>query len=161
MNVSDLFSFADDLGAALAAPQPAQRVNELIRGVLIDDSEWESDEQRLIHSISERLDMVSSDSRKLLILASDVLALIGEASSSERIEMLLELIADRQRSAEVMRKYAQGIISRTGYLAFLSEQRWPEAVRVRMTALSESDLIRLTHALERLEVGQLEVILAP
>lgn len=59
----------------------------------------------------------------------------------------------------VMRKYAEGSISRTGFLSFVGEQRWPDAVRRRVAELSAEDVANVMKALEESDIRQLEKIL--
>ncbi|MCC6930037.1 MAG: hypothetical protein IT359_13725 [Gemmatimonadaceae bacterium] len=137
-------------------------MNDLLRGVLtIDPGVWESDDQRLVRSISERVDVASGDDTRLLTLARDVRSLLDEASSNEAVELLLELIAERERVLGIIRKYAQGEITRTSFLSFVAEQRWPESVRHRMSALSAAGVMSLATALEAGDITQIEASLIP
>lgn len=158
--VPDRMTFARGLGAALTAPEPAQRVNDLLRGVLTTEPlAWESEDQRLVRGISERVDVASGDATRLLTLARNVQSLLDDASSNEAVELLLELIAERERVLRILRKYAEGTLTRTSLLAFVAEQRWPESVRRRVTALSSADIVRLATALEEGDITQLEASL--
>ena len=158
--VPDRKAFARGLGAALAAPEPAQRVNDLLRDVLTTEPvTWESDEQRLIRSISERVDVASGDAARLLTLARNVQTLLDEASSNDAVELLLELIAERERVLGIIRKHVQGTINRTAFLSFVAEQHWPESVRRRVAALSPADIASLATALDEGDITLLEVSL--
>lgn len=160
MSVPDRKSFAGRLEAALLAPQPAQRVSSVIGEVLTEEpSVTESEDQRLVRRISERVDVASADSARLLRLARDVQDLLDGTSSAEAVERLLELVAERARVLEIARKHAQGAITRTSFLSFVAEQRWPESVRRRMAALSPADLASLVAALEGNEIARLETLL--
>lgn len=73
----DRMCFARDPGAALAAPDPARRVCALLRCVLTSESlACESDEQRLIRSITERIDAAGRDGTRLFRVARDVHSLL-------------------------------------------------------------------------------------
>ena len=160
MRVPDRAAFAHGLGAALAAPEPAQRVHDLLYSVLTaEPAAWESDEQRLVRTISERVDVANGDTTRLLALARNVQVLLDNASSLETVALLLEFIAERERLVGILRKYVQGMISRAGFLSFVTEQRWPESVRHRVTALSAADIVDLTTALEQSDIAQLETAL--
>lgn len=160
MTLPDRMSFARGLGAALAAPEPVQEVSRLLHHVLATEPVgWEPDEQRLVRGIAERLDTASGDANRLLVLARDVERLLDHASSNEGVELLLELIAERQRLLAVMRKCAEGTISRTGFLSFIGEQRWPDMVRRRMAALPQASLASVMRALEQSDIVELEAIL--
>lgn len=160
MTLSDRTSFSHSLEAALAASEPVQRVNDLLRRVLaLEPVPWESDEQRLVRGVAERIDTASGDANRLVVLARDVEHLLDQASSNDSVEILLELIAERQRVMIVMRKYAEGTISRTSLLSFVGEQRWPDSVRRRVAELSADDLANVMKALEESDIVQLEKIL--
>lgn len=160
MTLPDRMSFARGLGAALAASEPVQRVNDLLRRVLTTEpGAWESNEQRLVRGVSERVDAVSGDADRLLVLARDVRHLLEDASSDDAVEFLLELTAERERVVGVIRKYAEGTISRSGFLSFVGEQRWPEVIRRRVAVLTAADLTDLMTALEEADVAQLEALL--
>jgi len=153
-------TLARGLGAALAAPEPAQRVNDFLRAVLTTEPvAWESDEQRLMRHISERVDVASGDAGRLVSLAQNVQGLLNAASSNEAVELLLELVVERERVLGILRKYAQGTISRTGFLSFVTEQRWPEPVRHRVAALSPADVEGVVTALEQSDIARLESLL--
>ena len=101
MSVPDRKSFAGRLEAALLAPQPAQRVSSVIGEVLTEEpSVTESEDQRLVRRISERVNVASADSARLLRLARDVQDLLDGTSSAEAVERLLELVAERARVLE-------------------------------------------------------------
>jgi hypothetical protein len=152
--------FAKGLGAALAAPEPARSVNDLLRDVLtVEPLAWDSDEQRLVRALSERIDVASGDEARLLPLARNVLALLDAASSNEAVAMLLEFIADRERVTDVIRKYCDGRLTRLSFLSFVAEQRWPGGVRQRVAALTSADAIALITALEINDVAHLEAVL--
>ncbi len=156
---SDRMSFACDLRAALAVPEPVQGVNDLLRRVLTSEfATWESDEQRLVREIAERLDTASGEATRLLVLARDVGILLDQASSNLGVERLLELIAERHRVLVVLRKYAEGTISRTSFLSFIAEQQWPELVRRRMAELSTSEIANVMQALAQSDISKLEDI---
>lgn len=158
--VPDRMAFARGLGAALSAPKPAQRVKDLLRGVLTTEPvAWESEDQRLVRGISERMDVASGDAIRLVTLARSVQSLLDNASSNEAVELLLELIAERERVLRILRKYAEGTITRTGFLSFVAEQRWPASVRRCVTALSSADIASLATALQAGDIPQLEASL--
>lgn len=153
--------FARGLGAALAAPKPAQSVNDFLRAVLTTEPvAWESDEQRLMRSISERIDVASGDPARLVPLSRNMLALLEVASSNEVVELLLELVAERERMHAIFGKYANGVITRTGFLSFIAEQRWPESLRRHIAALSSKDMESLVHALDEGDISRLEALIA-
>ncbi len=160
MTVPDRVGLARGLGAALAAPEPAQRVNDVLRAVLTTEPvASESDEQRLMRSVSERIDVASGDASRLVLLARNVHALLDAASSNDVVEVLLELVAERERVLGILRKYAAGTITRTGFLSFIAEQRWPESVRRCIAALSPGDIEGVVNALDEGDITRLETLI--
>lgn len=160
MTLPDRLAFVQQLGAALAAPQPASATRELLHRILTADlASWDADEQQFVRRITERLDATNGDSDRLVVFASDVQRLLSEASSNEIITLLIEVVAERRRALSIIRKLLNGTISRTSFLSFVSEQRWPDAVRRRIAALSPTDLAKLAIALDRADVSELETIL--
>lgn len=150
----------EDLGAALAAPNPASQVTEVIRQALVrDDDEWPVGEGQLEKRLVERLDAVVDDPERLLQLTSDLQQLLGDSSSDEEVELLLELVAERARAAAILKKYTAGIISRTSLLSYIAEQRWPDAIRHRIPMLSTEGLTQLTSALEDRDIPLLSRLL--
>ncbi|MEP6763889.1 MAG: hypothetical protein ABJB66_06240 [Gemmatimonadaceae bacterium] len=105
--------------------------------------------------IAERLDTMSGESRALLLFTQDVKQLIDETSSGEQIELLLELIAERERVLGVLHKYLDAAITRGAFLSFVSAQRWPIVVRDLVTTLSSSELTRMAAALDQCDVALL------
>jgi hypothetical protein len=114
------------------------------------------DEQEQVRRIAERVDASSESDERLRDLAQDISVLLESASSLESIDKLLELIADRRRAAAVLHKFEKDKISRTGLLSFISEQRWPESVRRRVSAMTPRELAALAAALETADVSVLE-----
>ena len=160
MTLPDRMHFAQGLGAALAAPKPAQRVSDLLRRVLTTEPDtWESEEQRLVRATSERMDVASGDTERLLLLARGIRHLLSEASSNHAVELLLELTVERERVMGVICKHAEGTIGRTSFLSFIGEQRWPDLLRRRVAALTMAELADLRTALEEVNVAQLEDLL--
>ena len=160
MTVPDRAALARGLGAALAAPEPAQRVNDVLRAVLATEPvASEAAEQRLMRSISERIDVASGDASRLLLLARNIHTLLDAASSNEVVELLLELVAERERVRGILSKYAAGTITRTGFLSFIAEQRWPESVRRRIAALSPGDIQGVVTALDEGDITRLETLI--
>lgn len=160
MTIPGRAELASDLRAALCSAEPAKRVTALLRQLLATEpSMWQSEEQQLVRRIGERVDVVAGDEARLLALAHDVQALLEGASSSEAVELLLELTAERERVSSVLRKYARGTISRTRFLSYLGEQRWPDRIRRRVAALSPNDVAELVRTLEVGSSAQLEELL--
>lgn len=160
MRIPGRAELASDLRAALSSPEPAKRVTALLRQLLATEpSMSHSEEQQLVRRIGERVDVAAGDDARLLAVARDVQTLLEGASSPEAVELLLELMAERERVSAVLRKYARGTISRTSFLSYLGEQRWPERIRRRVAVLSPNDVAELVRALEVGSSAQLEELL--
>jgi len=160
MMVPDRVTLAHNLGAALAALEPAQRVNDLLRAVLTTEAvAWESDEQRLMRSVSERVEIASGTASRLVPLARSVHALLDAASSSEMVRLLLELAADRERLVGILLTHVKGTITQASFLSFVAEQRWPESVRRRIASLSLRDVEDLMNALNEGDIARLECLI--
>lgn len=153
-------SFSKDFGAALAAPTPVLSINALLHRLLT--TEWPARdsavEQQLLRTVVERLDAARDDTHRLLDLTVDVKHLIDHASSATSIELLLEIVVERERVLHVLRKHLAGTISRTGFLAFVSEQRWPTLLKHRTVEFSHADLEAIMNALERRDIRRLETL---
>ena len=76
--------------------------------------------------------------------------------SNEVVRILLELVAERERLLGILRTYAKGTITQTGFLSFVAEQRWPDRVRRRIASLSPSDIEDLVNALDEGDIARLE-----
>jgi hypothetical protein len=149
-------TLARALGAALTAPAPAHEVTALLRGILTSEpTAWESDEQSLVRRVAGRLDTISDDKDRLLALARDLLHLLEDASSSDGVEALLEVFAERERFLSLMKKHADGIVSRTSLLSYVAEQRWPHQVRQRIAALAAADPSNLMNLMDALQTGDI------
>lgn len=160
MTLPDKLAFVDQLGAALAAPRPAVAIRKLLRRILTEGvPSWDKGEQQFVRGLSERLDTVNSDEDRFVALARDIYRLLSKASSNEIVIFLLEVVAERRRALSVIRKFAHGYVSRTSFLSFVSEQKWPDFVRRRIVSLSPADLQSLAVALDTIDVPELENML--
>jgi hypothetical protein len=152
----DRVTLAHNLGAALAAPESAQRVNDL-RAVLTTEAvALESDEQRLMRNVSERVDIASGTASRLVPLARSVHALLDAASSNDMVRLLLELVAERERLVGILLTHVKGTTTQTSFQSFVAEQRWPESVRRRIASLSLRDIEDLMNALNEGDIARLE-----
>lgn len=160
MTASNRQLFAKSLEEALASSSPVQRLTELLHCVLVSDpGPWESDDQQTIRGISERLD-VESENGVRLILAGDMQLLLANGSSNSSINDLSELIADRLRVIAVGRKYLNGDLTRTSFLSYVAEQRWPDRLRQRVAGLAPDEISTFVDALKQVDITQLEAIFA-
>lgn len=155
MRTGALRSFAGDLRSSLNADDPGSEITHLVRQIIASDPQIvESEEQAIVRSAAERLD-VSADGARLTRFATDVATLIEQSLSPNEVDLLLELIAERSRAVDIVRKYMDGRLTRTSYLSFLSSQRWPQTVKLRLQALNDEETVRLATALEDLDVDSI------
>lgn len=150
MTVPERLAFARQLESALAAREPAREVAELLRSVFV--TEWPPDDrsdQWLVRKVAERIDAHTATGGGIIGLATDVQKLLSQASSDETVELLVDLVIERERFASVARKYLTRTISRTSFLSFVAEQSWPAVVRRRVSTLPDAELGELTNGLER------------
>jgi hypothetical protein len=79
-------------------------------------------------------------------LAGDFHALLRDVAQSEAAESLLQVAADRERFLAIIEKYRGGIVSRTQFLSYVAEQRWPDAIRRRVASMPDAELTALRRA---------------
>jgi hypothetical protein len=155
--VADRSSLVQALESALTAADPAREMAALLRAVLVSEPRsWEVFERDLVRRVVERLDTVKDDEDRLVNLAKDVKELLERASSMASVDDLLEVVAERHRFQSLIEKYIEGTVSRTAFLAYVAEQRWPREVRRRVEALPDDALPRLLSALQDPDVPWLE-----
>lgn len=159
----DRVELSRGLRAALAASDPLSHLSTLLRQVLTSASvAWDSEDQRVIRLIVERLDAINSTSGstsdRLVTVAGDWCSLLDLASSNDQVELLMELLADRHRASDMIRKLLTGIIPQGAFLSFVSSQRWPRTIRQTTSALTSTQLERLARALEQNDVIDLQSI---
>lgn len=133
---------------ALASSDAPAALKELLRSMIVaHDIQSESENIRILSYLVQRLDTMQGDAARLVALATDFEVLLRHASSVEEVESLLELVAERERFSDIVRKYLAGVLSRSSFLSFITEQRWPASTRRRLSELSEQELVRLMRAL--------------
>jgi hypothetical protein len=126
-----------------------------MRRILVAESMTpETSEQVSVRWLVERLDAWTTVSGNISAVVNDIMPLLERASSSE-VELLLEMMLDRKRVAKVFDKYIQGTISRTGYLSFVAEQRWPAHLRRRMRIMGIQAVSETRSALVKRDIALL------
>jgi hypothetical protein len=151
--------FASQLRSALSSPAPAQHVGTLLRDIFLAD--WPVDSHRdqwLVRRVAERIDAAGGDDSAIVALAGAIERLLSHATSDESVELLLDLVVQRERFLSVARKYLAGTISRTNFLSFVAEQRWPDAIRRRVSTMPDPELTRLASTLEQQDFALVERI---
>jgi hypothetical protein len=133
---------------AVSGRIPASALRDWIRAAMVGNAiQLDPDDAHLLGPLIERLDMVQDDDVALLELAADFHTLLAQPALENAVTLLLELVVDRARFLEILRKYDQGVIRRTQFLSYLSEQPWPQSVRARVATLSSNDVQSLRDAL--------------
>lgn len=117
-----------------------------------------NDSEFLLYALC-RLDAAADDEPRFTRLAHDVEALLRAPISDTNQATLFELAAERRRFADVAAKYRAGVLSRTEYLSYLTDQRWPTEIGRAIAALSAPEAARLTEALSRGDYGVVDALL--
>jgi len=159
MTIPNRSVFAADLGEALGSADPQKAVRALLDDVLIAGPISREIEQDLVCEVAQRIDAADDGSERLVNLARDLRKLLQDGSSRERIQLLLEVVAERERVSSIVGKYLEGTISRTGFLSFVAEQRWPNEIREKVADLETPDLLTLLTALGEADMARLEALL--
>jgi hypothetical protein len=156
----DRIRFGELLQKASTGSAAPNEVQKVLRGVLLSTPALSgSADDHLIRSVAERIDTVTSDPARLRSLAHDLGLLLMRSSSAEVAELLLEVVAERRRVLQVLERHSDGVVTRTGFLSFVSAQNWPKLVRTQVGALSDPGLEGFRAALNHLSVEQLEEVL--
>lgn len=151
--------FARRLADSLSQKEPASHLQQLLRETLVPNVTSPVDpDDTLTRIVAERIDVTAGNTRRMLALANDVERLLTYASSDAAVELLLELIAERRRTATVIRRHLEGLVSRTAFLSFVSEQRWPATLKRSVEVLATNHLASLCTALDALDVQGIERI---
>jgi hypothetical protein len=95
----------------------------------------------------------------MVALAAAIERLLSQVTSDESVELLLDLVVHRKRFLAVARKYLEGTISRTNFLSFVAEQRWPDAIQRRVSTMPDPELTRLASTLEERDFALVESII--
>jgi hypothetical protein len=131
-----------------------QELREWLRDIMVDsDLELDDTAAPLIHASAERLD-VASDAT-VGQLAGDLRRLIIAVAEDEVAKQLIPVVEERERVAEVLEKVGDGRISRTAFLSFITERRWPTLVKdciagMNKTGMRELELALTLRAYEKL-----------
>lgn len=136
-------------------------LGELLDELLIQTLPEDTGERGLSIRVVERLDVVREDPARFLALADDLSTLLLEASTDQSAAELLELVAERGRTVEILDRHLGGTVSRTSLLSFISSQRWPQAVKRRFESETRDRPRELRKALVALDVPLLESLLVP
>jgi len=138
----------EQLAAVDANPSAAAALRAWVRDVVIgDDVELDIHVESLILAAVEKLDLASANDGDLTEVARELRALLRDVEDDDVAKDLVPLARDRVHVTQVLRKVVGGHISRTGWLSYVAEQRWPAAVKNGLAALDSSRLDQLLNAL--------------
>jgi len=152
----------EQLAAVDADPSAAAALRAWVRDVVIgDDVEVESKVEPLILGALEKLDLASVNDGDLTEVARELHALLRDVQEDDLAKDLVPLARDRVQVTHVLRKVVDGHISRTGWLSYVAEQRWPASVKNGLTALDGSRLSQLLNALSHSNYKTVAVLLGP
>ena len=91
--------------------------------------------------------MASANDGDLTEVARELHALLCDVQEDDLAKDLVPLARDRVNVTHVLRKVVDKHISRTGWLSYVAEQRWPASVKTGLAALDGSRLSQLLIAL--------------
>jgi hypothetical protein len=126
----------------------------LVRLLSGDNIEFNEQDEETLGRVVGRLENSETEER-LRTLASDFQRLLSTTGCGEDARLLIEIVEDRERVVQVLDRYLAGILSRTGYLSYLTEQRWPRDIRARLGEFTSDQLEGIRDALQRREFGLL------
>ena len=142
--------FGEQLRTAALAPRGSEAVRAVLdpflREAPVPEGVNAFEELQAATAVAQRIDTASSSPSRYLELATDLGALLQHLRPSDALE-LAEVVAERHRVAGLVEKYLSGVMSRTSFLSFVTEQRWPTHVKETILALDRAALERLRHAL--------------
>lgn len=154
--------FGEELRTAAFAPQGYETVRALLDPILREAPLPQGlnafEERQATAAVAQRIDTASSSPKRYLELATDLGALLQHLRPRDALE-LAEAVAERHRVAALLEKYLSGVLSRTSFLSFVSEQRWPTHVKDTVLSLDRSAIERLRHALMALDLPVLRSLL--
>lgn len=116
-----------------------------------DSTPWDTtpDDARCYWRLLHLFDTVETadDEPALRRLAGRLAHAVRQAGSTITLE-LLPVLADQDRFCTIVRKHAQGIISRTGFLSVVAESGYPAHVKLWLQHAGPEPLGRLCEGLE-------------
>lgn len=147
--------FGEELCAAATARRGSEAVREVIGPVLLAapvvGRSGEDEEARAAIMVAQRIDTASGSPDRYVELAADLGALLRLLPPNDALE-LAEVVAERHRTAAVVGKHVTSIMSRTAFLSFVAEQRWPARVKEKVQALGSAELDRFRVALSEADL---------
>lgn len=156
----DWKQFALQLQHAAIAPSPSIAVGRVVRPVLVRDNLAILDrDETVITVFAHRIDAVDSSAQRSVAIASDLAGLLLGASSTDAALELMEIVAERERVAQVVSRYLAEKLTRASLLSFITEQKWPAGIRRSVRELDDAALGMLSKALRSPDVASLERLL--
>jgi hypothetical protein len=144
----DRVSFGLQLRDAAGAEDPLGTLNDLLHPIIVGDGvEMDEADQDLIVASAQQIELAGTDASHRTALASEIGGLLVSTLPSSDALTLLRILVDRQRVAEVTAKHLNGLVSRTAWLGFVSEQAWAEELRSKVAAFGEETLAEFGRAL--------------
>ena len=115
-----------------------------------DDTPWRdaADDTRLFWRLVYIFDAGDEPEERDRALARRVVACLESTRDSALTHELLPLVADQERFCAIVRKHAQGIISRTGFLNVVAESGYPSHAKLWLEHAGVGALARLVTDLE-------------
>lgn len=143
----DRTTFGLELQNAANSDQPERALDSLIRQIIIgDEVELCEDDATAVLTAAEAIEAALSDPERTRALARELGYLLVKPPGDRALDFIY-IALDRDRLVNVVERHLNGMISRTGWLAFVSEQRWPERLRDAFKQLRRDALVELGDAL--------------
>jgi hypothetical protein len=141
-------ALASALRHLLAGTLPEPEFRAWLRAAIVGDgTDVPDQDEELVASVLDWLDAQGSSSEDLGAAAEGADRLLSAALTSAQASLLVRLARGRVRLLEVLSRLADGQLTRTAFLSFVSEQSWPAIVKQRVAGLGVVDLAVLTTAL--------------
>lgn len=154
--------FGEQLRTAALAPRGSEAVRALLDPILreapVSDSASAFADRQATTAMAHRIETASSSPSRYLELATDLGALLQQLSPSHALD-LAEAVAERHRVAAVAEKYLSGVVSRTSFVSFVVEQRWPAHVKETVLTMHPTAIEQLRQALTALDLPRLRGLL--
>ena len=110
-----------------------------------DGAGWESapDDERLFWRVVYLLEQEHDDTAELRVLAGRITRSLESTRSASSTHELLPMVIDQDRLCTVVERYARGIVSRTGWISFVTECGYPAHAKLWLGHASPEALGRL------------------
>jgi hypothetical protein len=127
--------------------------------VVGDSVDMPAEDEVLVSAIVDWLDSSRDTSQDLHAAAESAARLLQSGLTNDEVCQILDVVRNRSRLLEVLTKLAAQQLTRTAFLSFVAEQRWPPVVKKRLAGLSTAKLPTLAETLRRKDYAVLPRLL--